>query len=88
VPDGDVPRPERSPELETLEADLARRHWEAWIDTKVPALGNRTPRQAAKTARGLERLNALLADFARMAEGQPSANRPDLESLRRRLGLR
>ena len=57
------------------------------FNTKVPALGNRTPRQAAKTARGRERLAALLADFARMAERSPSRGRPDVGALRRRLGL-
>lgn len=79
--------PERTPELEALEAELAQKHWDAWIDTKVPALGNRTPRQAAKTPRGRERLAALLADFARTAERSPSGVRPDVEALRRRLGL-
>lgn len=79
--------PERSPELEALEAELAQKHWDAWIDTKVPALGNRTPRQAAKTAQGRERLAAILADFARTAERSPSGGRPDVEALRRRLGL-
>ncbi len=79
--------PERTPEFEALEAELARKHWDAWIDTKVPALGNRTPRQAAKTARGRERLDALLADFARTAEWSPSRVGPDVEALRRRLGL-
>ncbi len=57
------------------------------IDTRVPALGNRTPRQAARTARGRERLEALLADFARKAERGPSGITPDVVLLRRRLGL-
>ena len=60
--------PERTPEIQALKAELMRRHWDAWIDTKVPALGNRTPRQSAKTAKGRERLEALLSDFARSAE--------------------
>jgi hypothetical protein len=81
------PTPERTPELEALEAELARKHWDAWIDTKVPALGNRTPRQAAKTARGRERLTALLADAARAAERSPSVVSAEIEALRRRLGL-
>ena len=78
---------ERTPELAALEAELAQKHWDVWIDTKVPALGNRTPRQAAKTARGRERLEALLVDFARTAERSSSVVRPDVEELRRRLGL-
>lgn len=66
---------------------MAQKYWDAWVDTKVPALGNRTPRQAAKTARGRERLAALLADFARTAERSPSVVGADVEALRRRLGL-
>ena len=79
--------PERTPEIQALEAELMQRHWDAWIDTKVPALGNRTPRQAAKTAKGRERLEALLSDFARAAEQRSSTFQPDLADLRRRLGL-
>jgi hypothetical protein len=79
--------PERTPEIQALEAELMQRHWDAWIDTKVPALGNRTPRQAAKTPKGRERLEALLSDFARAAEQKSSAIQPDLADLRRRLGL-
>ena len=79
--------PERTPEIQALEAELMQRHWDAWIDTKVPALGNRTPRQAAKTARGRERLEALLNDFARSTEQQSPVFQPDLADLRRRLGL-
>jgi hypothetical protein len=78
---------ERTPEIQALEAELMQRHWDAWIDTKVPALGNRTPRQAAKTAKGRERLEALLSDFARTAEQRSSDFQPDLAKLRRRLGL-
>jgi hypothetical protein len=53
----------------------------------VPALGNRTPRQAAKTVKGRERLEALLSDFSRAAERTSSTFQPDLADLRRRLGL-
>jgi hypothetical protein len=79
--------PERTPEIQALEAELMQKHWDAWIDTKVPALGNRTPRQAAKTAKGRERLEALLIDFARSAEQRSSVFQLDLGDLRRRLGL-
>lgn len=78
---------ERPPELQMVEAELARRHWDAWLDTKIPALGHRTPRQAAKTARGRERLAALLADYAQKSVGGRNAFEPDIGALRRRLGL-
>jgi hypothetical protein len=79
--------PEPTPEIHALEAELMQRHWDAWIDTKVPALGHRTPRQAAKTVKGRERLEALLSDFSRAAERTSSTFQPDLADLRRRLGL-
>ena len=78
---------ERPPELQMVEAELAQRHWDAWIDTKIPALGHRTPRQAAKTARGRERLAALLADYAQKGVGGRNAFEPDIGALRQRLGL-
>jgi hypothetical protein len=58
------PPHETPPELRAVEDELIRRHWKAWLDTRVPALGNKTPRQAARSAGGRERLEALLAEFA------------------------
>lgn len=77
----------RTPEVQAVEAELARRHWEAWLETKAPALGHRTPRQAAKTARGRERLEALLAGYAQKGAGGRDAFDPDIAALRRKLGL-
>ena len=77
----------RSPELQAIEAELARKHWDAWLDTKVPALGNRTPRQAAKTASGRERLEALLADYSQKSVSGRNAFEPDIGTLKRKLGL-
>lgn len=76
-----------SPELQGVEAELARKHWDAWLDTKVPALGNRTPRQAAKTASGRERLEALLADYSQKNVSGRNAFEPDIVTLKRKLGL-
>jgi len=80
----DSPRP---PEFEAIEAELARKHWDAWLDTKVPALGDRTPRQAAKTASGRERLEALLADYSQKSVSGRTAFEPDIGTLKRKLGL-
>jgi hypothetical protein len=79
-------RTPRSGELSEVEAELARQHWVRWLDTRVPALGNRTPRQAARTAIGRERLEALLADFAQRSTAD-SHIAPDLQALRRALAL-
>lgn len=80
----DSPRP---PELQAIEAELARKHWDAWLDTKVPALGNRTPRQAAKTGFGRERLEALLADYSQKSDSGHNAFEPDIVTLKQKLGL-
>jgi hypothetical protein len=63
------------------------RHWEAWVDQPVPALGNITPREAARTPLGRERLEALLADFASHEETMPAAGHVDVRMLRGKLGL-
>lgn len=80
----DSPRPA---ELQAIEAELARKHWDAWLDTKVPALGNRTPRQAAKTSSGRERLEALLADYSQKSLSGRNAFEPDIVALKQKLGL-
>jgi len=78
---------ERPPQLQALEAEMRRTHWRQWLDTRVPALGNKTPRQAARTVSGRERLEALLATFDRQAiiEGGDAAR--EIAVLRDELGL-
>lgn len=56
-------RLQQKPEVQAFLRQQNERHWESWLDTRVPALGNRTPRQAARTPEGRERLDALLAEF-------------------------
>jgi len=76
-----------SPELQAIEGELARKHWDAWLDTKVPALGNRTPRQAAKGAAGRERLEALLADYGQKRTNGRNVLDADIAALKQTLGL-
>ncbi|MEZ5293439.1 MAG: SEC-C metal-binding domain-containing protein [Vicinamibacterales bacterium] len=53
------------PEVAALEAEWRRRYSQEWLDTPVPALHGKTPRQAARSAAGRERLEALLLGFGR-----------------------
>jgi hypothetical protein len=76
-----------SPGLQAIEAELAPKHWDAWLDTKVPALGNKTPRQAAKSAAGRERLEALLASYGENRVGRRNALEPDVPALKQKLGM-
>ncbi|MEO7191445.1 MAG: antitoxin Xre/MbcA/ParS toxin-binding domain-containing protein [Vicinamibacterales bacterium] len=66
---------------------MHRQHLEAWVYTRVPALGHRTPRQVVRTVRGRERVEALLAGFdGSHADARP-ARRDTWSALRRTLGL-
>ena len=79
--------PDRAPELDELEDALYEQHLESWIDTRVPALGNRTPRQSVRTARGRERVEALVSSFEGLQSGARPARRAAVSALRRTLGL-
>jgi hypothetical protein len=74
------------PEVEALMARMGAEHWRTWPDMPLPALRGRTPRQAAATPDGRERLEALFLDFAER-EGMPGAVAPDIAALRRELGM-
>lgn len=65
-------------------------HWENWVDMKIPALGNLTPRQAVKTPDGRESVEALLRDseiHAASNEHMRDAEANAIAGVRRRLGL-
>jgi len=66
---------------------MLRQQWAGWLDTRVPALGNKTPRQAARTAKGRERLETLLAEFDRYAADGPSSMAAHLAAIRGALAL-
>jgi len=54
------------PEIREKIKAMAHAHWENWFDISVPALDNKTPREAAKTKEGCEQLEALLLQYERM----------------------
>lgn len=54
------------PEIQAQMKAMAKAHWENWFDQSIPALGSKTPREAAKTKAGREQLEALLLQFERM----------------------
>ncbi len=80
----------RDPEVQARAADMIRRHWEAWVDMKLPALGAMTPRKAVKTADGREAVEALLAGAERsgMNDDRIAAmNREGIRLAKELLGL-
>jgi hypothetical protein len=64
-------------------------HYRKWLDEPVPALGNRTPRHAAKLKTIRPKLIALLKDFESRTERQRRAGQPayDFSWMWRELGL-
>ena len=80
----------KNPEVQQLLAETMRSHWEGWVDMKIPALGNRTPRETVRTADGREAVEALLKDFERNKVVQPELdelNRRGVQRVRELLGL-
>ncbi len=80
----------QNPEVQRALAESMRSHWEGWVDMKIPALGNRTPREAVRTADGREAVEALLIDFERGKAVQPELNefnRRGVQRVRELLGL-
>ncbi|WP_027331204.1 YecA family protein [Marinimicrobium agarilyticum] len=75
----------QAPEVQEAIANMARAHWEQWLDDPLPALDDKTPRQASRTASGRERLELLLLEFEGKESGTPFD--PDVDVLRERLGM-
>jgi hypothetical protein len=84
---GGTPEPEVAPEMREALAEIESRHWDAWFVEPIPALGDLTPRDAARTPEGRERLEALLAEYAWRDQRRPPHARVDLAELRLKLGL-
>ena len=77
-----------SPEIQEHFKVMAKEHWENWFDEKIPMLKNKTPREAAKTKDGKERLEALLLLYERRdLEVGDNLFKADIDYLRRELGL-
>jgi hypothetical protein len=74
--------------LELLEKNM-QDHWENWIDFKLPALGNKKPKDAIKTKKGKELVDALICNFERSAIDKPMPGQTleTFKRLRSRLGL-
>ena len=60
-----------NPEVKAKIAEMTKAYWAEWVDKKIPALGEKTPRQAAKTEDGRELLTGLLQEIERNARSSP-----------------
>ncbi len=61
------------PEIQEQLKLIAKKHWIAWFDTPIPALKDKTPREASKTKAGRERLEALLLHYEQRDQEMNSA---------------
>jgi len=76
------------PEVQEQIKVMAKAHWESWFDEPIPMLKEETPRQAAKTKEGRERLEALLLHYEHQDLGrEDNLFKADITYLRRELGL-
>lgn len=76
------------PEVQEQLKAMAQAHWESWFDESIPTLENKTPREAARTKEGRERLEALLLQYERYdLEKSDNLFKADITYLRRKLFL-
>jgi hypothetical protein len=68
---------------------VLERHYDTWIDMSIPALGGKTPREAALTPAGRDQLIELLKDLENGEERNRQAGEPyyDVTRLRKVLKL-
>jgi Protein of unknown function (DUF2384) len=75
------PRPSMTPEQQAVVRRLKEKHYAAWIDDKLPALGGSTPRASMRTAAGRERVAMLVRQIERGEATLPEAERFDVGRL-------
>ncbi|MEW5718652.1 MAG: SEC-C metal-binding domain-containing protein [Chloroflexota bacterium] len=76
-------------EIEAMQAEMEAQYHREWLDQKIPALGNETPRQAVKTFGGRVRVIRLLKELeasesARVRHGKIAY---DFSELKQELGI-
>lgn len=77
-----------SPEIEAvLILEMKAKHYAAWRDTPIPALGSLTPKEAMTNVATRRKLDVLLKDIEAHEALQPVDRRFDVRTLRRQLGL-
>lgn len=78
-----------SPEVQEAVKGMLNKHWQGWLDSELPALGGKTPRQAVQTADGREAVQALLRDLEShdVNPAMPVSQQPYIDWARKELGL-
>jgi len=82
-------KPLQDEKARALLASVMRKYMSAWLDKTLPALGGKTPREAAATKAGREKVLDLIKDLENGEARKKKAGEPfmDLGPLRRELGI-
>jgi len=76
------------PEVQEKLKEMVKAHWKKWFDTPIPALKNKTPRDAATTQEGRERLEALFLKYQHNdSEKDNNLFKADIPYLKKTLGM-
>ncbi|NLV25110.1 MAG: DUF2384 domain-containing protein [Deltaproteobacteria bacterium] len=81
----------QKPEVQEYLAEVLLKHWEYWVNQKLPILGGKTPKKAVKTTDGREAVEALLNEATRDRGQDPyllEGNRKGVQRVREILGLK
>ncbi len=78
---------QRTPEENAMVREMKDRHYATWLNDPIPALDGKTPREAARTKSGREKLDALLKDLEITEAHEPESARFNVRRLREALGL-
>ena len=81
------PAPRMTPREEVLLGQVKEAHYHDWIDQPIPALGGKTPRAAARSAKSRQSLDLLLRDIENHENRLPERARFDVGRLRKELGM-
>jgi hypothetical protein len=76
-----------NPEFQAVILNEKINFYENWINTSIPALGGKTPKQAVRSLRGRKSVDALLKTIENGEARQPEATRYDVNILRRALKM-
>ncbi|MGC8516193.1 MAG: hypothetical protein ACP5OC_08705, partial [Thermoplasmata archaeon] len=77
----------KSPEIMKIEQDLINAYYMKWMDEKIPALGGKTPREAARDPDLKQELISLLNDIERTPGPLAKVPRPPIDLMKKELGL-
>jgi hypothetical protein len=84
-----APAPSRTLTPEEMAVVLATKesHYAQWLHDSIPALGGKTPREAARTESGREQLEIILKEIEVIESHVPEPARYNVRKLRRALGF-